>query len=182
MPKRSRMNSPRGPDRRDASASSIEVQLSRGDVGRVINGRYRVLKLLGEGGMGVVYKALDMQVDREVAIKLMRRECLSDKKFITRFRRELEVTSHTLVDKQTVLESLARTNRVVVAEEGWPTSSIASEIIAICMEEGFDHLDAPVLRVCDEDVPLPYAANLEKLALIDADRIVNAVRKVCYKA
>ena len=86
------------------------------------------------------------------------------------------------LDKQTVLESLARTNRVVVAEEGWPTCSIASEIIAICMEEGFDHLDAPVLRVCDEDVPLPYAANLEKLALIDADRIVNAVRKVCYKA
>ncbi|MEZ4383305.1 MAG: serine/threonine-protein kinase [Nannocystaceae bacterium] len=88
------MNSPRGrPDDRDASASSIEVQLSRGDVGRVIDGRYRVLKLLGEGGMGVVYKALDQQVDREVAIKLMRRECLSDKKFITRFRRELEVTS-----------------------------------------------------------------------------------------
>ena len=86
------------------------------------------------------------------------------------------------LDKQTVLESLARTNRVVVAEEGWPTCSIASEIIAICMEEGFDHLDAPVLRVCDEDVPLPYAANLEKLALIDADRIVNAVHKVCYKA
>ncbi|MEZ5694100.1 MAG: pyruvate dehydrogenase complex E1 component subunit beta [Altererythrobacter sp.] len=86
------------------------------------------------------------------------------------------------LDKHTVLESLARTNRLIVAEEGWPTCSIASEIIAICMEEGFDHLDAPVLRVCDEDVPLPYAANLEKLALIDADRIVNAVRKVCYKA
>ncbi|MCB2082841.1 MAG: pyruvate dehydrogenase complex E1 component subunit beta, partial [Sphingomonadaceae bacterium] len=86
------------------------------------------------------------------------------------------------LDKHTVLESLAKTNRVVVAEEGWPTCSIASEIIAICMEEGFDHLDAPVLRVCDEDVPLPYAANLEKLALIDADRIVNAVHKVCYKA
>jgi pyruvate dehydrogenase E1 component beta subunit len=50
------------------------------------------------------------------------------------------------------------------------------------MEEGFDHLDAPVLRVCDEDVPLPYAANLEKLAFIDAPRIVAAVKKVCYKA
>ncbi|WP_128892666.1 pyruvate dehydrogenase complex E1 component subunit beta [Erythrobacter sp. HKB08] len=84
------------------------------------------------------------------------------------------------LDKQTVLESLAKTNRLVVAEEGWPTCSIASEIIAICMEEGFDHLDAPVLRVCDEDVPLPYAANLEKLALIDAAKIVKAVKKVCY--
>ncbi|MBD2841746.1 pyruvate dehydrogenase complex E1 component subunit beta [Erythrobacter rubeus] len=84
------------------------------------------------------------------------------------------------LDKQAVLTSLAKTNRLVIAEEGWPTCSIASEIIAICMEEGFDDLDAPVLRVCNEDVPLPYAANLEKLALIDADRIVAAAKKVCY--
>jgi pyruvate dehydrogenase E1 component beta subunit len=85
------------------------------------------------------------------------------------------------LDKETVLKSLAKTNRLIVAEEGWPTCSIASEIISICMEEGFDHLDAPVLRVCNEDVPLPYAANLEKLALIDAARIAEGARKVCYK-
>ncbi len=85
------------------------------------------------------------------------------------------------LDKETVLKSLAKTNRLIVAEEGWPTCSIASEIIAICMEEGFDRLDAPVLRVCNEDVPLPYAANLEKLALIDAARIAEGARKVCYK-
>ena len=85
------------------------------------------------------------------------------------------------LDTATILESLAKTNRVVVAEEGWPTCSIASEVIAVCMEQGFDHLDAPVLRVCNEDVPLPYAANLEALALIDAGRIAEAVRKVCYR-
>ncbi len=85
------------------------------------------------------------------------------------------------LDREAVLTSLAKTNRLVVAEEGWPQCSIASEIMAICMEDGFDHLDAPVLRVCDEDVPLPYAANLEKAALIDAGRIVAAVRKVCYR-
>ncbi|WP_126172763.1 pyruvate dehydrogenase complex E1 component subunit beta [Altericroceibacterium xinjiangense] len=85
------------------------------------------------------------------------------------------------LDKEAVLESLAKTNRVVVAEEGWPTCSIASEIIAICMEDGFDHLDAPVVRVCNEDVPLPYAANLEAMALIDSDRIVAAAKKVCYR-
>ncbi|MGX7895193.1 pyruvate dehydrogenase complex E1 component subunit beta [Tsuneonella sp. HG222] len=85
------------------------------------------------------------------------------------------------LDTATVLESLAKTNRLVVAEEGWPVCSIASEIIAVCMEEGFDHLDAPVMRVCNEDVPLPYAANLEKLALIDAKRIAEAARKVCYR-
>ena len=80
-----------------------------------------------------------------------------------------------------VLESLSRTNRMVVAEEGFPVCSIASEIIAIAMEEGFDHLDAPVLRVCNEDVPMPYAANLEKAALINAGKIADAVRKVCYR-
>ncbi|MBX7496140.1 pyruvate dehydrogenase complex E1 component subunit beta [Qipengyuania sp. 6B39] len=85
------------------------------------------------------------------------------------------------LDKKAILTSLAKTNRLVIAEEGWPTCSIASEIIAICMEEGFDHLDAPVTRVCDEDVPLPYAANLEKLALIDTPRIVKAAKKVCYR-
>jgi pyruvate dehydrogenase E1 component beta subunit len=85
------------------------------------------------------------------------------------------------LDTATVLESLAKTNRLVVAEEGWPACSIASEVIAVCMEQGFDLLDAPVMRVCNEDVPLPYAANLEKLALIDAPRIAAAARKVCYK-
>jgi pyruvate dehydrogenase E1 component beta subunit len=85
------------------------------------------------------------------------------------------------LDKATVLHSRAKTNRLIIAEEGWPTCSIASEIVAVCMEEGFDHLDAPVLRVCDEDVPLPYAANLEKAALIDAGRIVAAAKKVCYR-
>jgi len=85
------------------------------------------------------------------------------------------------LDKETVLASLAKTNRIVVAEEGFPTCGIASEITAIVMEDGFDLLDAPVLRVCNEDVPLPYAANLEKAALIDVPRIVAAVKKVCYR-
>ncbi|MEO5938564.1 MAG: pyruvate dehydrogenase complex E1 component subunit beta [Sphingomonas sp.] len=85
------------------------------------------------------------------------------------------------LDKATVLKSLAKTNRIVVAEEGWPTCSIAAEVAAFVMEEGFDDLDAPVLRVTDEDVPLPYAANLEKLALISADKVVSTVKKVCYR-
>jgi pyruvate dehydrogenase E1 component beta subunit len=81
------------------------------------------------------------------------------------------------LDKATVLASLAKTNRLVVAEEGWPVCSVGSEILAICMEEGFDDLDAPVVRVTNEDVPMPYAANLEKATLINADKIVAAVRK-----
>ena len=77
-----------------ASSSSLEVTFNE-DIGRSIgsNGRYRIQDVIGEGGMGVVYEAHDVQVDRQVAIKLVRRECLTDSKFVTRFRRELEVTS-----------------------------------------------------------------------------------------
>jgi pyruvate dehydrogenase E1 component subunit beta len=85
------------------------------------------------------------------------------------------------LDKETVLKSLAKTNRMVCVEEGWPVCSISSELMAIAMEDGFDDLDAPVLRVTDENVPLPYAANLEKLAIITVDKVVEAARKVCYR-
>jgi pyruvate dehydrogenase E1 component beta subunit len=85
------------------------------------------------------------------------------------------------LDRATVLASLKKTNRMVVVEEGWPTCSIASEIIAIAMTEGFDDLDAPVLRVTNADVPLPYAANLEKAALVKAEDVVIAARSVCYR-
>jgi pyruvate dehydrogenase E1 component beta subunit len=82
------------------------------------------------------------------------------------------------LDTQAVLESLKRTNRMVVVEEGWPTCSIASEIMALCMEQGFDDLDAPLMRVTNADVPLPYAANLEKEALVNVARVVDGVRAV----
>jgi pyruvate dehydrogenase E1 component beta subunit len=85
------------------------------------------------------------------------------------------------LDTAAVLESVKRTNRVVVVEEGWPACSIASEISAIVMEHGFDDLDAPVLRVTNEDVPMPYAANLERLALVNPDKIASAVKAVCYR-
>jgi pyruvate dehydrogenase E1 component beta subunit len=85
------------------------------------------------------------------------------------------------LDTATVLTSLGKTNRMVVVEEGWPTCSISSEIITVAMEQAFDDLDAPVLRVTNIDVPLPYAANLEKLALIKVADVVEAARKVCYR-
>ena len=85
------------------------------------------------------------------------------------------------MDTETVLESVKKTGRCVTVEEGFPQSGIGAEISARLMVDAFDYLDAPVLRVTDEDVPLPYAANLEKAALIDAGRIVKAVKKVCYR-
>jgi pyruvate dehydrogenase E1 component beta subunit len=82
------------------------------------------------------------------------------------------------LDTATVLDSLKKTNHLVVVEEGWPVCSIASELAMVAMEQGFDDLDAPVMRVCNEDVPLPYAANLEKAALVDVPRVVKAVKAV----
>ncbi|MEG9883877.1 MAG: pyruvate dehydrogenase complex E1 component subunit beta [Hyphomicrobiales bacterium] len=84
------------------------------------------------------------------------------------------------LDTDTVVASVKKTNRCVVAHEGWPMCSMASEIAARLTEEAFDWLDAPVMRVTGKDVPMPYAANLEKLALLSADDIVEAARKVLY--
>jgi len=86
------------------------------------------------------------------------------------------------LDIATVLASLKKTNRLVVVEEGWPTCSIASELAMVAMEQGFDDLDAPVVRVCNEDVPLPYAHNLEKAALVDTPRVIAAVKAITNRA
>ncbi|MCJ9428781.1 pyruvate dehydrogenase complex E1 component subunit beta [Kordiimonas marina] len=84
------------------------------------------------------------------------------------------------LDIETVIESVKKTNRCVVAEEGWPQCSVASDVSAQLMEKAFDWLDAPVTRVNSVDVPLPYANNLEKAAVVNADKIVEAAKAVCY--
>ena len=93
----------------------------------------------------------------------------------------IDLRSLRPLDIDTVLDSLAKTNRSVVVEEGWPVCGMASEISAQIMERGFDELDAPVTRVTGKDLPMPYAANLETLALPSIDEIVDAARTVCYR-
>ena len=83
------------------------------------------------------------------------------------------------LDKQAIIDSVRKTHRLITVEEGWPTAGIGSEIAAIAMEELFDELDAPVVRITGKDVPMPYAANLEKLALPTVDDIVSAAREIC---
>ena len=85
------------------------------------------------------------------------------------------------LDVGTIIDSVKRTNRIVSVEEGWPTCGMGSEIAALVMDHAFDYLDAPVKRVAGEDVPMPYAANLEKLALPQVDTIVAAAKAVCYR-
>jgi pyruvate dehydrogenase E1 component beta subunit len=85
------------------------------------------------------------------------------------------------LDRWTILESVKKTNRIVTLEEGWPFAGIGAEIAALCGEHAFDYMDAPVVRVCGADVPMPYANNLEQLALPQIDEIVHAAKKVCYE-
>ena len=85
------------------------------------------------------------------------------------------------MDIETVVESVKKTGRLVTVEEGWRQSGVGAEIAARMMEEAFDYLDAPVARVSGKDVPMPYAANLEKLALPSVAEVVEAAKAVCYR-
>jgi pyruvate dehydrogenase E1 component beta subunit len=86
------------------------------------------------------------------------------------------------LDSDAVVESVKKTGRLVTVEEGWPQGSIGSELSARVMEQAFDYLDAPVTRVTGKDVPMPYAANLEKLALPNVDEVIAAVNAVTYRS
>lgn len=85
------------------------------------------------------------------------------------------------MDTNTIVQSVMKTNRLVSVEEGWPVAGIGSEMAALMMEHAFDYLDAPVARVAGVDVPMPYAANLEKLALPQPESVAAAAKAVCYR-
>jgi pyruvate dehydrogenase E1 component beta subunit len=85
------------------------------------------------------------------------------------------------LDIETVIVSVKKTNRLVTVEEGWPICSIGSELAARVTAEAFDYLDAPPTKVTGADVPMPYATNLEKLALPSVDQVITAVKSICYR-
>jgi pyruvate dehydrogenase E1 component beta subunit len=85
------------------------------------------------------------------------------------------------LDHETILTSVRKTNRLVTVEEGWGPMGVGAEVVARVIEHGFDYLDAPPLRVHQEDVPMPYAANLELLSLPSVEKIIKAVKAVCYR-
>ena len=86
------------------------------------------------------------------------------------------------MDTKTVIESVKKTGRLVTVEEGWPQGGIGAELAAVVTAEAFDYLDAPPTRVTGKDVPMPYAANLEKLALPSVDEVIAAVNAVTYRS
>ena len=85
------------------------------------------------------------------------------------------------LDTATVINSVKKTNRCVTIEEGFPVCSIGSHISSVLMQEAFDYLDAPVITCTGKDVPMPYAANLEKLALVTTDEVMTAAKSVLYR-
>jgi len=85
------------------------------------------------------------------------------------------------MDMDTILESVRKTNRCVTVEEGWPQGSVGSYISSEIMQQAFDYLDAPVITCTGKDVPMPYAANLEKHALVTTAEVIDAVNKVTYR-
>jgi pyruvate dehydrogenase E1 component beta subunit len=94
----------------------------------------------------------------------------------------IDLRSLRPLDMETVLASVRKTNRIVTVEEAWPICSVGSEICAQVVAHAFDYLDAPPTKVSGEDVPMPYAANLEKLALPDAAKVISAAKAVCYRS
>jgi pyruvate dehydrogenase E1 component beta subunit len=85
------------------------------------------------------------------------------------------------LDMNAILTTVAKTNRVVYVEEGWPYAGTGAQVVSMIQEEAFDHLDAPILRVTQADIPMPYAKNLENLAKPSADHVVEACNKVLYR-
>lgn len=92
----------------------------------------------------------------------------------------LDLRSIRPLDVDAILETVARTNRVVYLEEGWPFAGVGAQIVSLIQDEAFDDLDAPVVRVTQADIPMPYAKNLEQLAKPSAKSVVNACRQVLY--
>jgi len=133
-------------------------------------GRAKVMRQ----GTDVTITAYSLMVSQALAAaELLEKEGISAEVINLRSIRPLDV--HTIV------ESVKKTNRLVSVEEAWPTCGIGAEMSALMMEHAFDYLDAPVIRVTGKDVPMPYAANLEKLVLPQPDSIAEAARRACYR-
>lgn len=155
----------------------IENEISYGDIGEVADSDYTIPL----GSADIKRSGDDVTI---IAHSRMANLALEAAGELAKQGVEAEVIDPRTIkplDEATILKSVARTNRAVVVEEGWRFSGIGAEISARIMEKGFDDLDAPVLRVSGADVPMPYAVNLEALALPSVENIIEATRQVCNR-
>ncbi|MDQ6992140.1 MAG: pyruvate dehydrogenase complex E1 component subunit beta [Mariprofundus sp.] len=155
----------------------IENEINYGDVGSVPEGDYIIP--LGKADVKRVGKDVTI-----VAHSRMTGFALSAAEELAKLGIDAEVIDPRTIrplDEQTILASVAKTNRVVTVEEGWRFAGIGAELAARIMEKGFDDLDAPVIRVTGKEVPMAYAANLEAMTLPSVADIVQAARLACGK-
>lgn len=156
----------------------IENEINYGDVSEVPDGEY----IIPLGKADIKRAGTDVTL---VAHSRMTGFALAAAEELAKQGIDAEVIDPRTIrplDENTILASVAKTNRAVVIEEGWRFAGIGAEISARIMERGFDDLDAPVARVTGKDVPMPYAANLESMALPSVAEIVEAARVVCGRA
>lgn len=157
----------------------LENEMMYGEHFPVTDNMDQVLEL---GKAAVVREGTDVTV---VSFSFMVGKCLQAAEILDQQGISVEVIDlRTIrpIDKETIVQSVRKTNRLVSVEEGWTFAGVGSEIAAIAMEEAFDDLDAPVVRVTGADVPMPYAANLVNLTIPQVDWIVDAVKKATYKS
>lgn len=155
----------------------IENEISYGDIGEVPDREY-VIPL---GKADIKRQGTDVTLIAHSRMAVLALKAANE---LAKQGIEAEVVDPRTIrplDEATILKSVAKTNRAVVIEEGWRFSGIGAEISARIMEKGFDDLDAPVLRVTGADVPMPYAANLEALALPCVEEIIKVARQVCNR-
>jgi len=130
---------------------------------KVVRGGSRVTIVSWSMGMSYALKAADELAKEDISAEV------------------IDLRTLRPMDTETIVQSIMKTGRCVVVEEGWQQSGVGSEVSARLMENAFDYLDAPVARVSQKDVPMPYAANLEKLALPSVAEVVAAAKAVCYR-
>ena len=153
-------------------AYGLEHEVSDDPVDQISIGQAKVLRR----GQDLTIIAFSLQVQNALAAAdILQKEHSIDVEV-------LDLCTLRPLDLNTIIDSVKKTNRVVALEEGWPFAGIGAEIAALIMEEAFDYLDAPVVRVAAKDVPLPYAVNLEQECLPQAQDIVHACKKIAgYK-
>jgi len=156
----------------------IENEINYGDVGEVPDGDY----IIPLGKADIKRAGTDVTIvahSRMTGFALLAADELAKQGISAEV---IDPRTIRPLDENTILASVAKTNRAVVVEEGWRFAGIGAEISARIMERGFDDLDAPVIRVTGKEVPMPYAANLEALAVPSIKEIVEAARVVCGRA
>ena len=147
-----------------------EFELNKDEIENIEIGKARIIKK----GSDVTITAFSISVERalEAADRLEKNGISAE---------VIDLRTIRPLDKETIINSVKKTNRIITVEEGWGVSGIGSEICSIVCESAFDYLDAEPKKICAKDVPLPYAANLEKLALPSSDDIFYAAMQICNK-